>query len=299
MPPDTPPPAPPASVAPPRSRSAWIALPLWLVLIGLLAAISGQLLPACGVAGGEGGTLLGACPEPPQPDSRPAQLAELQEREQGLRQRLDRLQLALVEAPDCPAPPVQVAEVPPELPPPEPPPEPPATEPPPEEPPVAEEPAEPPPPAPPRPMHRPTPPPAPPEPPPPAPAADIPEPQWRNRDVSFLQGCWTLISNYRTRDVRTGRIATVNSWRMCFDGRGSGSQTLIYSDGTTCRSGVGAAFTPGGQLAIDDRNDVPCSSGARIFRRVIQCQRMPNGTAQCTSRQPSQGNQGVPVVFRR
>ena len=75
--------------------------------------------------------------------------------------------------------------------------------------------------------------------PPPALPAPEPEPEpdqldaerWHNRDISLLEGCWSLASDYELTHARTGEVTTVESWRMCFDAEGRGDQQLARSDG--------------------------------------------------------------------
>ncbi len=105
--------------------------------------------------------------------------------------------------------------------------------------------------------------------------------QWEEEDIRMLEGCWVLDSLYRTRDVETGVVSTVDSWNMCFDANGAGNQTLRYSDGRTCRSGTIARFNAIGQLEISDDSDVHCSDRSYIYRRVITCDLQPDGTASC------------------
>ncbi len=274
---------------------------LWAGLALVLGATGLAVTAACGIGlPWGGGPLVTFCPAPaivaPPGASR---LDEERAREAALRRRLDDLRLHLAAAPDCPAPrqadpPIQVAEAP--SPPPEPPPEPePAPEPPPEEP------APPPSPEAPLPDRRPPPPPRP-EPPPPPPAPepppDIPEQAWNDQDVSFLEGCWDLISDYRLQDIDTGRVTGVRAWTMCFEPNGGGRQTMVFDNGVTCSAPVQADFS-GRRLLINDRSDVVCENQFRIFRRVLDCRRVPNGTAECTSRQPGRGNSGSRVLFRR
>lgn len=287
----------------PSRRRQLAAVGLWTFLGLSLAAIGLAATGACGLAlPWSDRALLTFCPRPTAAGPLVDRTLQAERaREEALRRRLGQLRLTLAAAPDCPAapqaePPVQVAEAPPEPPPqaePEPEPEPePAPEPEPEEPPAPDVPM---------PQRRPTAPPRPPPPtPPPAPpqAQDIPEQAWDNRDLSFLEGCWTLISDYRLRDVDTGQITGVRSWTMCFRPDGGGSQTLVFDNGVSCSAPVQAAFSGGG-LTINDQADVQCQNRFRIFRRVISCRRLPDGTAQCDSRQPGRGEGGSRVLFRR
>ena len=261
-------------------RGRWLAIALWSLALFLLLAIGWLALGACGLTW-PGGTrpLLSFCPETVVADERSTVLARERERQRDLDRRWQSVRLALLAAPDCPTldPPLAAA------PPPQPPEEPPG-----EVTALSEPPWRPPlpgarPPAPPRPD--PTAQPAPAAG-PPAAAQDIPEEAWEARDLSFLDGCWRLISNYSL--YRRGFLGfgleeiQVDAWEACFDQAGFGSQRMRFRDGTECGGPVGARFLPDGQLSLHDLADVPCSDGSRIIRRTdIDCQRQADGTAIC------------------
>ena len=137
---------------------------------------------------------------------------------------------------------------------------------------------------------------------PPPPARQVPEPepeppqvarnegldpdQFRERDISVLEGCWALDSEFRTRDVRTGRVTFYNQWNMCFDENGNGREQMRATNGTTCNGPVTGNFDGGGNLVINEPGNLRCGDGSAIFRRVTSCQVNPNGTASCVTRQP-------------
>ncbi len=127
----------------------------------------------------------------------------------------------------------------------------------------------------------------------------VPERNWRDRDVSFLQGCWRLASDYRITRRDTGEVFATRNWQMCFDGQGNGTQTLVFDNGLRCEGPVQAAFTPGGSLAITDTGDVPCSNGSTIDRRITECRRLPDGTADCTTQHTRPPRYPLPVRFQR
>lgn len=122
----------------------------------------------------------------------------------------------------------------------------------------------------------------------PQPAPDISEESWEEQDVSLLEGCWNLTSDYRLTDIDTGEIVGARAWQMCFEADGSGWQTLVLDNGVTCNAPVRGEFE-GDQLVINDLDDVHCDSGFYIFRRVARCNRLANGTAACHSSQPGRG----------
>ncbi len=113
--------------------------------------------------------------------------------------------------------------------------------------------------------------------------------KWEEEDIAVLEGCWGLASDYEVRDVTTGEISVVETWEMCFDANGRGEQVLVMSDGSECREDTRAAFLDDGRLRISDRDDVHCNDDSYIYRRVMDCERLPDGEAACHSRQPGRG----------
>ena len=135
--------------------------------------------------------------------------------------------------------------------------------------------------------------------------APEPEPEgldarrWREKDLSLLEGCWSLASDYRLKNRVTGVITRVESWKMCFDDEGHGEQRLVRTDGKECTADASASFGEDGQLQIDDRTDIQCTGGVRIYRRVMKCTLEPNGEAACVTRQPATGSRSNVRIMRR
>ncbi|MCA8931612.1 MAG: hypothetical protein KDA49_04050, partial [Rhodospirillaceae bacterium] len=182
-----------------------VGLAGWLALVGVTGAVGWLALGACGLAWRDGQPVLDFCPAPAADPSPSTALLAEEHRGRELEDRLAQLRLALISAPDCPAPPqpeIVVAEVTEE---------------------VVEEVVEelPPDPVFELPQHRP-------EPPeqvadlPPQPEADIPEDAWEERDTAFLEGCWNLISPQSLEDTQRGINRPMADWRICFDANGNG-----------------------------------------------------------------------------
>ena len=253
-----------APVAPER-RSPWIGSTLWPAFAVLAGFGAWAVLEACGLAWPSGRPILHFCPRPAEAavDDRLLLLEAEQARQAVLQERLDRLRIAAAAVPPCPPPaPPEPDPAPSDLAAPDP--EPPAE--------VAEA--------------------------PPPPAPDIPEEAWEDQETDFLEGCWTLISDYVLEHIDTGEVISVASWEMCFDADGGGRQTLVFENGVTCRGDVEAAFTDGGRLQVPDVDDVSCDNNSRIFQRIMICDRRPDGTAYCESRTLETGG-GAEVIFRR
>ncbi|MDE0047540.1 MAG: hypothetical protein OXU19_17055 [bacterium] len=144
------------------------------------------------------------------------------------------------------------------------------------------------------------PPPPPPSPEPPPDPDRLDAEKWQEGDITLLEGCWSLASDYSVEDVETGEVTDVETWEMCFDVHGRGNQEIVMSDNRTCSEPVTAAFAEDGRLRIDDRGDVHCSDRSYIYRRVMTCDLEPGGEAACQSRQPERGGSGSYVrIVRR
>jgi hypothetical protein len=139
---------------------------------------------------------------------------------------------------------------------------------------------------------------APPAPPPQQQArADLPAERWRERDLGILEGCWQRQTNMQVFDRDSGAVRRVRRWQLCFDGNGSGTQELQWSDGTVCRGRLRARFAADGSLQFND-SGIPCSNGAFIYRQETACERRDDGTARCRARQPQLGTVDE-SIFRR
>jgi hypothetical protein len=111
-------------------------------------------------------------------------------------------------------------------------------------------------------------------------AADLPQERWQQRDLSLLEGCWNLDSDYATRDRRTGVTTRVRSWQMCFDRNGRGRQTLVYENGVRCEAPAIGRFA-GEAIIVDDTQDVRCGDNSFIYQRRMTCRRASDSRAEC------------------
>ena len=122
---------------------------------------------------------------------------------------------------------------------------------------------------------------------------------WEDRDVGLLEGCWSLDSDYRLKDVGTGAVSKVDAWEMCFDSDGNGSQTVRFDDGIHCRSSqVSAAFDAVGNLVMSDNVNVSCDDNRFIYERTMTCSLAADGSASCVSSQEETGSR-TPVRLHR
>ena len=114
--------------------------------------------------------------------------------------------------------------------------------------------------------------------------------KWEEKDISVLEGCWDLSSDYHVKDIISGEIIGVESWEMCFDSQGNGDQQIVMSNGAECTADTQASFVEDGRLQISDLDDVQCTDGSYIYRRFMHCELEPNGEAACISQQPETGS---------
>jgi len=118
--------------------------------------------------------------------------------------------------------------------------------------------------------------------PPPAPApplADLPQDRWARRDVSMLEGCWSLYTGLHVGHGLADQVK-VRSWRMCFDGRGTGQQTEALEDGRDCHGPLGATFAQDDLLLVTQ--PAPCIGAAlHMARSEMLCRRLSDAEAAC------------------
>ena len=128
----------------------------------------------------------------------------------------------------------------------------------------------------------------------------IGEEDWDEQDISLLDGCWDLATNYSITRTDTGEVFNTENWQMCFDENGYGTQRLAFDEGgLVCEGDVRAQFGQNGQLIVVDQGNVPCNNGTAIDRRILNCQRLPDGTAACETRHTTPPASPMPVRFRR
>ena len=122
--------------------------------------------------------------------------------------------------------------------------------------------------------------------------------RWEDRDITMLDGCWILDSDYSVRNIETNVVTSVKSWKVCFDNAGGGNQELELTDGKVCKSDVTAEFSDDGKLVFKDVGDVPCTGGLKIFQRTITCTLGQDSRAVCKSKS-SHGGSESNVSLRR
>lgn len=116
-------------------------------------------------------------------------------------------------------------------------------------------------------------------------------------DLQALYGCWSLGSDYKTKDVDTGQVISYPTWRMCFDTQGRGKQLMQGDDGSTCDGPVTARIETPERLVLGEGGNLACSDGGYIHRRDIACVAAGAGVACATLQPETEGKADVP--FRR
>ncbi|MGI3168682.1 type IV pilus assembly protein FimV [Pseudooceanicola sp. C21-150M6] len=123
----------------------------------------------------------------------------------------------------------------------------------------------------------------------PAPSGGLDTEAFRNRNLSAMQGCWNLITEFDVEAPRSNKITTFNRWDVCFAEDGTGQETLTATDGTTCEGEVTGSFATNGNFDIDKTGNLSCSNGTIIFRTLASCHVAAGGDAVCDLYQPATG----------
>jgi hypothetical protein len=139
-----------------------------------------------------------------------------------------------------------------------------------------------------------------PDPPPRAepPQAALPPDRWANRELAMMEGCWRRETAMTVTNTQTGRSIGVRSWVTCFNPQGTGTQRVVFEDGTECEGPVRAEFRPDGRLGITDTSDC-VGSNRTVFQLEYSCQRISGELAVCDWVQPGQNRRGGDVRLRR
>lgn len=146
-------------------------------------------------------------------------------------------------------------------------------------------------------------PPEPPPPPPPPPAkpetpSGLAPDAFDNTDISVMEGCWELSSNYSVRDINTGRITRFRYWRICFDANGNGTEQMRSTDGVRCDGTLKGRMRGNGTLTMREPGNLQCDNGSSIFRRDVTCKLDSRGNANCDTHQPETNGRGAATLRR-
>jgi hypothetical protein len=116
----------------------------------------------------------------------------------------------------------------------------------------------------------------------PPPKPGLTQTLWDNRDLSVLKGCWNRTSNMTLYDVDSNKPVTVQSWHMCFDENGGGTQDIVLTDGRSCNGPLTAHFESK-TLVISEPQK--CEGTMNLVHGATSCQRVNVNEADCTRRE--------------
>lgn len=119
-----------------------------------------------------------------------------------------------------------------------------------------------------------------------------------DRDISVMEGCWQLDSDYAVRDVDTGAVTQFRDWELCFDAEGNGRETMRATNGVTCEGPIRGRITERERLVMTEPGNLQCSNRSFIFRRDITCSIDAQGRANCESVQPETNSRGRATLRR-
>ncbi|MCV6584876.1 MAG: hypothetical protein OIF47_05035 [Marinibacterium sp.] len=120
-------------------------------------------------------------------------------------------------------------------------------------------------------------------------------------DTASLEGCWALESDFEIRSVESGDALPFPEWTVCFPpgSDGMGTQVMRSDDGALCEGDIRGAFDSDGALVLEEDEDLVCSDGTQIFRRVTTCAVGEDGLATCEAVQPRTGGRGTFALKRQ
>lgn len=142
-------------------------------------------------------------------------------------------------------------------------------------------------------------PPPPPPPPPPEPETEsgLDPDAFEQGDISVMEGCWQLDSNYSVTHIRTKKVTHFRDWRLCFDANGQGREIMRSTDGVRCEGPIRGRLQAG-KLVMTEPGNMECDNNTHIFRRDITCALDARGRAQCESYQPEIDGRGRATLRR-
>ena len=122
----------------------------------------------------------------------------------------------------------------------------------------------------------------------------IPESARKNKDVSFLEGCWD--SDPGLANDRTGEPLDV---KYCFDANGRGKRTVTgRRSKERCVGSVRASFDALGNLIIN-ADGAPCDKGGAYVPQDVQCTQTGGGKAGCYGQERGGRRNKWDAQFRR
>ncbi len=122
------------------------------------------------------------------------------------------------------------------------------------------------------------------------PRADLPQDRWDRRDLAMLEGCWNLYTAITVFNEDGTRSSKIRSWRQCFDGHGTGRQTIALEDGRQCEGALAASFGQDAVLRVTE--PTACHGTLHLSRNERLCRRLGDDEAECNGRTIEGGMSG-------
>jgi len=122
------------------------------------------------------------------------------------------------------------------------------------------------------------------------PRADLPQDRWDRRDLAMLEGCWNLYTAITVFNENGTQASKIRSWRQCFDGHGTGRQTIALEDGRQCEGALAASFGQDAVLRVTE--PTACHGTLHLSRNERLCRRLGDDEAECNGRTIEGGMSG-------
>ncbi len=94
---------------------------------------------------------------------------------------------------------------------------------------------------------------------------------WAARDVGVMEGCWAFGTDLARVSSTEGVVVPAESWEVCFDEAGVGTQEIAFADGAACNGPISAAFGADGRLVLRDAAPAQCAPPPALEARAGSC----------------------------
>ncbi len=110
--------------------------------------------------------------------------------------------------------------------------------------------------------------------------------KWAARDISLLEGCWTLVTDLEVTLMSTQESRPVESLVWCFDDAGVGHERREILGGDVCTGDIRASFNQAGNLDVWNPADLPCTGlwTGSFLAFQYECRLLAGGDADCSYR---------------
>ena len=122
------------------------------------------------------------------------------------------------------------------------------------------------------------------------PHADLPQDRWDRHDLTMLEGCWNLYTVVTVFNEDGTGGSKIRDWRQCFDGHGTGRQTVALEDGRQCEGALTAVFDQDAALRVTE--PTACHGSLHLSRSERLCRRSGDAEAECSGQTVEGGLSG-------